>query len=63
MIKRFLIEENKKYHEDTRSENQIIEDIGIFVYTIYGGSTYQTMVNYHQYKIRFKKSTNEKGVN
>lgn len=62
MIKRFLIEEDKKYHEDTRSENQIIEDIGIFVYTIYGGSTYQAMVNYHQYKIRFKKSTNEKGA-
>lgn len=47
------IEEDRKYHKDTRSEDEMINDLGI-LYEIFG-STYQTSLNNHTYKIRFKK--------
>lgn len=43
------------YQEDTRSEAEMLHDLGI-LYAIFG-STYQTVLNYHVYKIRFKKQT------
>lgn len=48
-------EDDKNYYEDTRSEAEMISDLGI-LYAIFG-STYQTTLNYHVYKIRFKKQT------
>lgn len=48
-------EDDKNYYEDTRSEVEMINDLGI-LYAIFG-STYQTALNYHLYKIRFKKQT------
>ena len=53
-------EEDKNYYEDTRSEEEMINDIGI-LYAIFG-STYQTALNYHIYKIRFKKQTTKEGA-
>lgn len=47
--------EATSYHEDTRSEAEMINDLGM-LYAIFG-STYQTVLNYHRYKIRFKKQT------
>ncbi len=46
-------EGNKNYYEDCRSENELVYDLGI-LYAIFG-STYQTVLNYHVYKIRFKR--------
>ncbi len=40
------------YQEDTRTEEQLIKDLGV-LYLIFG-STYCTVLNYHTYKIRFK---------
>lgn len=51
-------EEDKNYHEDTRTEDEMINDLGI-LYTIFG-STYRTVLNYHIYKIRFKKQVDKK---
>lgn len=53
-------EDDKNYYEDTRSETEMINDLGI-LYAIFG-STYQTALNYHVYKIRFKKQTNKDGA-
>lgn len=53
-------EEDRNYYEDTRSEEEMINDLGI-LYTIFG-STYKTALNYHIYKIRFKKQTNKEGA-
>ncbi len=53
-------EDDKNYYEDTRSEAEMINDLGI-LYVILG-STYQTALNYHVYKIRFKKQTTKKGA-
>ena len=46
-------EDDKNYYEDARSEEEMINDLGI-LYAIFG-STYQTVLNYHVFKIRFKK--------
>ena len=53
-------EEDKNYYEDTRSETEMINDLGI-LYVIFG-STYQTVLNYHVYKIRFKKQISKNGA-
>lgn len=53
-------EEDNNYHEDTRNEEEIINDLGI-LYAIFG-STYQTILNYHVFKIRFKKQTAKEGA-
>lgn len=53
-------EDDKNYYEDTRSEAEMINDLGI-LYAIFG-STYQTVLNYHVYKIRFKKQTTKDGA-
>lgn len=53
-------EDDKNYHEDIRSEAEMINDLGI-LYAIFG-STYQTVLNYHVYKIRFKKQTAKDGA-
>lgn len=50
-------EDDKNYYEDTRSEAEMINDLGI-LYAIFG-STYRTVLNYHVYKIRFKKQTTQ----
>ena len=50
-------EEDKNYHEDTRSEAEMANDLGI-LYAIFG-STYQTILNYHVFKIRFKKKIDD----
>lgn len=52
-------EDDKNYYEDTRSEAEMINDLGI-LYAILG-TTYQTALNYHVYKIRFKKQTTNNG--
>lgn len=41
------------YRSDSRSEEEMIKDLGV-LYAIFG-STYQTILNYHVYKIRFQK--------
>lgn len=46
---------NVKYQNDTRSEKEMIDNLGV-LYAIFG-STYQTVLNYHVYQIRFKKQT------
>ena len=51
---------DQSYHEDTRSEEEIINDLGI-LYAIFG-STYQTVLNYHVYKIRFKRQATKDGA-
>lgn len=53
-------EDDKNYYEDTRSELEMIDDLGI-LYAIFG-STYQTALNYHVYKIRFKRQTTKDGA-
>lgn len=53
-------EDDKNYHEDTRSEEEMINDLGI-LYAIFG-STYRTALNYHVFKIRFKKQTAKEGA-
>ena len=53
-------EADKNYHEDTRSESEMIKDLGI-LYAIFG-STHQTTLNYHVFKIRFKKQTEKNGA-
>lgn len=53
-------EEDKNYHEDTRSEEEMINDLGI-LYAIFG-STYRTVLNYHVFKIRFNKQIDKKGA-
>ncbi len=53
-------EEDKKYHEDTRTEEEMVNDLGI-LYAIFG-STYRTVLNYHIFKIRFKKQIGKKGA-
>ena len=51
---------DQNYHEDTRSEEEMINDLGI-LYAILG-STYQTVLNYHVFKIRFKKQAPKDGA-
>lgn len=53
-------EDDKTYYEDTRSEEEMINDLGI-LYAIFG-STYQATLNYHVYKIKFKKQTTRRGA-
>lgn len=53
-------EDDNNYHEDTRSEEQMINDLGV-LYAIFG-STYQTTMNYHIFKIRFKKQIENNGA-
>lgn len=53
-------EDDKNYHDDTRSEAEMIKDLGI-LYAIFG-STYQAALNYHVYKIRFKKQIDKDGA-
>lgn len=53
-------EEDENYHEDTRTEEEMIRDLGI-LYGIFG-TTYKTTLNYHVYKIRFKKQTSKDGA-
>lgn len=53
-------EDDKNYYDDTRSEAEMINDLGI-LYAIFG-STYQTALNYHVYKIRFKRQTSKNGA-
>lgn len=53
-------EDDNNYHEDTRSEAEMINNLGI-LYAIFG-TTYQTTLNYHLYKIRFKKQKSEAGA-
>lgn len=53
-------EYDKNYYEDTRTEAEMINDLGI-LYAIFG-STYQTALNYHVYKIRLKKQTTKDGA-
>ena len=53
-------EDHKNYHEDTRSEAEMINDLGV-LYAIFG-STYQTTLNYHVYNIRFKRQTSKDGA-
>ena len=53
-------QDDEMYHDDTRSEEEIINDLGI-LYAIFG-STYQTVLNYHVYKIRFKRQADKKGA-
>ena len=45
--------DDNNYYEDTRSEEEMIHDLGI-LYAIFGG-TYQRVLNYHVYRIKFKK--------
>lgn len=52
--------EENIYHEDSRSENEMIDDLEI-LYMIFG-STYVTKLNYHIYKIRFKKHADKQGA-
>ena len=40
------------YKEETRAEEQLARDLGEAIYLIFG-STYQTYMNYHIYKVRF----------
>ena len=54
-----LIFEDAKYL-DKRSEIELIKDLGI-IYVIFG-STYQTILNYHVYRIRFKKQILKEGA-
>lgn len=56
----FHFEADKNYYEDTRSEAEMVNDLGI-LYAIFG-TTYQTTLNYHVYKIRFKKQTTKDGA-
>lgn len=51
------LEADAEFHEDFRSESEMIRDLGI-LYMIFG-STYQTTLNYHVYNIRFKKQTDK----
>lgn len=51
--------QNDQYSKDTRIEADIIRELGI-IYMIFG-STYQTLLNYHIYKIRFKRKTHDQG--
>lgn len=53
-------EEDRNYHEDTRTEEEMVNDLGV-LYAIFG-STYQTVLNYHVFKIRFKKQIDKKGA-
>ncbi len=46
--------------EDTRSEEQMISDLGV-LYTIFGNS-YKTRINYHEFVINFKKLTEKQGA-
>lgn len=48
----FTKDTKQYYQEDTRTEEQLIKDLGV-LYLIFG-STYCTVLNYHVYKIRFK---------
>lgn len=50
-------EEDLNYHEDSRFEEEMVRDLGV-LYAIFG-STYKTYLNYHEYKIRFKKQTDK----
>ncbi len=43
----------KLYQDDTRTEEQLIKDLGILYLIL--GSTYCTVLNYHVFKVRFKK--------
>lgn len=54
-------EEDTAYREETRTIDELIRDLGI-LFAIFG-STYQTVLNYHVYKIRFlKQLTNRRGA-
>lgn len=54
-------EEPKEYYqEETRSVDELIKDLGV-LYLIFG-STYQTFVNYHIYKVRFLKQIKKEGA-
>lgn len=54
-------EDNKTYQEDTRTVDELVKDLGI-LYAIFG-STYQTVLNYHVFKIRFQKHLkNDRGA-
>ncbi len=53
-------ETDKNYYEDTRSESEMVNDLDI-LYAVFG-STYQTALNYHIYKVRFKKQTAKNGA-
>ncbi|MFR5190962.1 MAG: hypothetical protein ACLTEH_07015, partial [Clostridia bacterium] len=48
------------YQKDVRSEEELIRDLGI-LYLIFG-STYQTYLNYHVYRVRFLHQTEKEGA-
>jgi len=45
--------DGKTYYDDPRTADELVRDLGI-LYAIFG-STYQTVLNYHVFKIRFRK--------
>ena len=51
--------EDTTYHEETRTIDELIRDLGV-LFAIFG-STYQTVLNYHVYKIRFLKQLDKRG--
>ena len=53
-------EPKEYYHEETRSVDELIKDLGV-LYLIFG-STYQTFINYHIYKVRFLKQIEKEGA-
>lgn len=52
--------DDERYAEEFRSEDELFRDIGV-LYLIFG-STYQTYVNYHIYKVRFLKKLEPNGA-
>lgn len=52
--------EDDRYHAETRTDDELLRDIGV-LYLIFG-STYQTYLNYHVYKIRFLKQVDKEGA-
>lgn len=53
-------EEDVHYHPETRSDEELMDDLGI-LFLIFG-STYQTQFNYHDYKVRLLKKLDNKGA-